>query len=732
MRVARWLLKKQARSGLAIAVLVCGAGLTVSANLGGTLAEQRRVVARAQFDRQADVATVDVTNAVRRYLDTLQTVAGAWGAFEEPTAAKFARTTQPIADMRLPGVTSVVYLVPSATDSISAVQRTWRARGAPELTLRPSGSEPEHIFSIFNTVLDGHTLARSGIDVTQSPPPTRALLEARRTGRATISDPYQLIIDQALPADARQQSFSLTVPVYRQRGASGPRRFDGWVLMGLRGRDFISATLRQVAQGLVDISLSAPHSNGTEQLVAAEQEGADGRRDLTDEIRIPVADRYWVLRLAAVARQLPGAGSPAAASTVGPGAALSLLLGGLIYILVTAHRRAEEKVERATGDLAAAAQDLAAARDDLIAHKAYLTEILDAIDVAVMTCDADGTIVHTNTYARRLLPSVPGPLTATDAAGALQLRRTDGTPLPAEQSPMTQALRGRFVSGLELVLSGPDRTPLTYMLHARPLHDNAGNLDGAVTAAVNISVLREQEAELKAFAGVVAHDLRAPLSSVAGYAEIVRDDILAGAPAVELDAGMTRIQAGVDRMRHLIDDLLTLAIARDAPLRMAPVDLHMLTEDVVAERTAHLSATPTRTLLPQVSIVGLPTVQADPTMLRRLLDNLIGNALKYTRPDEPARIEISAFQDPGERDRIHVRIADRGIGIPAADQPHVFTTFHRSATHRDYSGTGLGLAICHRIVHRHGGTIEVADNPGGGTRMTFSLPHRTRVVVPVS
>ena len=69
-----------------------------------------------------------------------------------------------------------------------------------------------------------------------------------------------------------------------------------------------------------------------------------------------------------------------------------------------------------------------------------------------------------------------------------------------------------------------------------------------------------------------------------------------------------------------------------------------------------------------------------------------------------------------------MQIADRGIGIPATDQPHVFTSFHRAAAHTSYSGTGLGLAICHRVINRHGGTITASDNPGGGTRIQFTMP----------
>jgi signal transduction histidine kinase len=117
-------------------------------------------------------------------------------------------------------------------------------------------------------------------------------------------------------------------------------------------------------------------------------------------------------------------------------------------------------------------------------------------------------------------------------------------------------------------------------------------------------------------------------------------------------------------------------------------------------------------------------VRADRGMIRQLIDNLVGNALKYTAPGQPARVDISAHRRDDD-DQWTVTIADRGIGIPFADQPHIFTSFHRAAAHRNYQGTGLGLAICERIVTRHGGTIAATDNPGGGTRVSFTVPAET-------
>lgn len=173
-------------------------------------------------------------------------------------------------------------------------------------------------------------------------------------------------------------------------------------------------------------------------------------------------------------------------------------------------------------------------------------------------------------------------------------------------------------------------------------------------------------------------------------------------------------------MRRLVDDLLAYATARDGHLNLEPVDLADLVTDVITERTAHLRATTAGpALFPDIYAGPLPVVQADRAMTRQLLDNLIGNAIKYTLPGQPAHIDISAHRRHTDHDGwARVEIADRGIGIPVADQPHVFTSFHRTT----YTGTGLGLAVCHRVIDRHGGHIGITDNPGGGTRIWFTLP----------
>jgi signal transduction histidine kinase len=107
-------------------------------------------------------------------------------------------------------------------------------------------------------------------------------------------------------------------------------------------------------------------------------------------------------------------------------------------------------------------------------------------------------------------------------------------------------------------------------------------------------------------------------------------------------------------------------------------------------------------------------------LLRQVIDNLLGNALKYTPPGQPVRVTVTA--QPGGDGFTAVEVADRGIGIPDGQHTAIFERFHRAHPGTTYPGTGLGLAICQRIIERHGGTITATDNPGDGTIFRFTLP----------
>jgi signal transduction histidine kinase len=228
--------------------------------------------------------------------------------------------------------------------------------------------------------------------------------------------------------------------------------------------------------------------------------------------------------------------------------------------------------------------------------------------------------------------------------------------------------------------------------------------------------LRVREAELAGFATMAAERLRAPLNTVAGFTEMLIEDV---APGLDAEAAgyLDRIDDAARRMLGVVDDLLSYATPGDAPLWLEPVESTMLALDVIAD---HLQATGDRPEIgerPEIKIGELPAVSADPLLLRRVLDHLIGNAVRFTRPGTPARVTVGARERGGGGWRIEV--ADRGVGVPAERRERIFTPFHQGV--EGYPGAGLGLAVCARIVALHGGEIGVEPNPGGGSVFWFTI-----------
>ncbi len=226
--------------------------------------------------------------------------------------------------------------------------------------------------------------------------------------------------------------------------------------------------------------------------------------------------------------------------------------------------------------------------------------------------------------------------------------------------------------------------------------------------------LREREAELVGFAAVAGDNLQAPLTNIAGFTELLLEEA-----APELDEAsrgfLDRIARSTRRMLMLVEELLAYTAATDAALRPEPLDAGRLAADVVAE---HLDATGGER--PSIDLGDLPLVTADAVLLRQVLDQLIGNALRFVRHGSTARVTVGARREDAGWWRIEV--ADRGIGVPEEHRNRIFAPFHRAPAAEGFPGSGLGLAICRRVVSLHGGQIGVQANPGGGSVFWFTVP----------
>jgi PAS domain S-box-containing protein len=353
--------------------------------------------------------------------------------------------------------------------------------------------------------------------------------------------------------------------------------------------------------------------------------------------------------------------------------------------------------------------DLNNARTASIDQATMLRTIVDAMGDGLAVLDDQGRYVLRNPAAGRLLGAAEG--------ADYGLYRTDGTLVPADQLPYRRALATGRAHAMDLVVRNPGVPDgRTLAVSATPLPPDSSGTRYTVSVYHDITAERRHREELASFAGVVAHDLLDPLTTISGWTEDLTDTIYT-APDRAADR-VQRVHRAAARMHHVIDGLLDYTNARDTALRPQTVDLTALTQDIAAARTDQAEST--GGVVPYVLAGNLHPVYADPILTRLLVDHLVSNAIKYTAPQVTPHIVV-ATDVVG--DLIRVQIRDNGIGIPPGQHHVIFDDFHQAHRGAGFKGTGLGLATCKRIVERHGGSIFAMDNPQGyGTSLVFTLP----------
>ena len=227
-----------------------------------------------------------------------------------------------------------------------------------------------------------------------------------------------------------------------------------------------------------------------------------------------------------------------------------------------------------------------------------------------------------------------------------------------------------------------------------------------------IAELAAANSELEAFSYSVSHDLRGPLRAIDGFSKILMEQYRA-----QLDEQgqhyLARVRAGSQRMGHLIDDLLSLARINRAELHRSEIDLAQLARESVDELRRQ---DPQRSV--EVAIADHVPAYGDPRLVRAALDNLFGNAWKFTGKVSAPRIELGS-QRGDESVRYYVR--DNGAGFDMAYVDKLFVPFQRLHAQSEFEGTGIGLATVQRIITRHGGRIWAESTVGQGATFWFTL-----------
>jgi signal transduction histidine kinase len=372
-------------------------------------------------------------------------------------------------------------------------------------------------------------------------------------------------------------------------------------------------------------------------------------------------------------------------------------------------------------------------------ERRWLRAVLDVLPVGVFLADATGRLVEVNEAARKLW-GTSAPLVGTiPEYGRYRGWRPDtGAPVRPEEWGMARVLaRGEVCAPEEFEIQpfeGPRKTILNF---AAAVRDREGSITGAVAVNVDISDRKRAErelralkdeldervrrrtaelaaanAELEAFSYSVSHDLRAPLRWVDGFARALAED-----HAERLDeAGrdhVRQIRESAQHMSELIEALLTLSRITRAPLARAEVDLSQIAR---ATASALEASDPRRRVTWEIA-EGLHA-EADPTLVEVILDNLLRNAWKFTRPRATARIQVGGTRQ--EDEQIYF-VRDNGVGFDMAYADRLFRSFERLHRAEEFEGTGIGLALVKRVVQRHGGRAWVEARLHEGATCFFTL-----------
>ncbi|ORL83974.1 sensor histidine kinase [Prescottella equi] len=339
--------------------------------------------------------------------------------------------------------------------------------------------------------------------------------------------------------------------------------------------------------------------------------------------------------------------------------------------------------------------------------------------------DARATLAHAREIRAAVFVSLFVILLAASAAFAVLIRKAITSPLRRLSESSRRVALGNFGQQVDAGSGPADIRALAediegmrqrIVAELELVRDRQARLE-VQTAKLDAQTveLRRSNAELEQFAYVTSHDLQEPLRKVASFCQLLEKrygDVVDERGRQYIDFAVD----GAKRMQVLINDLLTFSRVGRVNDGFGPVSLDHALDKALANLSAAVDESGATIERPQ----RLPEIDGDATLLTMLWQNLIGNAIKFTRPESTPEVSISVQRRPD--DMWLVSVQDRGIGIAEEFEEKIFVIFQRLHGRDEYTGTGIGLALCKKIVEYHGGQIWLDTTSSDGARFNFTLP----------
>lgn len=700
-----------ARRGYQLAVLVLVGSLLLVVLYARVAAESERQLAQADFEARATL----VLEQLRQQLVAVELTArggvSLFASVDWPTARQWEDYVDSLRldkqGLPLQGLGYAAWLT---AGELSTLQQQRRAAGLGLYRVDPHGERDRYGPVVYLEPDPANGPMRIGSDLYADPGLSAAMAASRDSGEPRLG------LADGRPAGGAERQLVLFLPVYTAghvpAGVTGRRStLQGWVHAPVDVAALTQAARAQIPSGpqlrLLDVG---PGNNVRELYSDLDMASAAAVGAQVHQVETEVYGRRWQIEF----RAAPGGqtGSSGLQATLLTGLLASVLLFAVVWALARTQAVAEQLAARMSESYRRSELRFRAALEYSAIGKALL--------------DREGRIVEANpalaaTFGIRPADLTgrpfdqvftdPDPESGSDQDGVTrttrQLRRSDGS---LRQVQLSYApVPGDIGSGVVRLVQMEDVTErLQAMAEIRRLNRT---LEARVKARTR--ELEHANAGLESFAYSVSHDLRAPLRAIDGFGRIVSDryhDVLDETGRDYL----ARIRSATARMDALIDALLAMARVSRAELRRGLLDLSGMVMEIRAELEA---GDPER----KVDWVVEPGMQAtgDPALIRNLLENLIGNAWKFTSGCARARIEVGC-EPGGPAGAFFVR--DNGAGFAPEYADKLFRPFQRLHSQQEFSGHGIGLASARRIIDRHGGSIRAEGALGEGACFHFSLP----------